>query len=108
MNQDLSEAIKLLEVLENRFLSLTIDDFVNQPEVVDKLDTDMERDRKVVTRLEDKYMKSEGDEADKLSTISGKIIQMQNAIYSVDKSLDRHREYLFDFQEDLYKLKKDK
>ena len=93
-NQDVEKSAKVLELLQNRFLSLTVDDFLTQPQVVDKLDSDMENSSKAVSRLENKYMDSEESAADELSSINGKIIAMQNSIYAISSAVDKFKELL--------------
>ena len=66
-------------MLNNRFLSITIDDFINQPQVVDKLEQDLEKSYKAISRLESKY----GDDEksyNAISDLSNSILKMQNQL----------------------------
>lgn len=79
MNPDIQNSEKVLELLTNRFLSVTVDDLLNQPAVVDKLEADMERAYKAISKLETKY---EDDEKayDQISDLMNKVLKMQNQL----------------------------
>jgi type I site-specific restriction endonuclease len=93
-NQDVEKSAKAFELLSNRFLSLSVDDFLTQPEVVDKLDSDMENVSKAISKLENKYMDSEESVAEELSSINGKIIAMQNSMYAISSAVDKYKNLL--------------
>jgi hypothetical protein len=93
--EDNIEIVNDAEKLNNRFLSLSVDDFLTQPEVVDKLDSDMEIASKTISRLENKYMDSgDSDSADKFSSMNGKIIAMQNSMYAISSAVDKYKNLL--------------
>ncbi len=75
-------------MLNNRFLSVTIDDMINQPQVVDKLEEDLERSYKAISRLESKY--GDDDESyDAISDLSIKILNMQNQLSDFKSAVKR-------------------
>ena len=81
MNPDIQNSKKVLELLNNRYLSVSIDDFLNQPEVVEKLEDDMERAYKAISRLENKYQNDE-DLYDQVSDLMTDVLKMQNQLSS--------------------------
>lgn len=82
MNPDIQNSKKVLELLNNRYLSVTVDDFINQPEVVEKLEDDMERAYKAIAKLESKY--GDDDEAiyNQVSDLMSEVLKMQNQLSS--------------------------
>jgi hypothetical protein len=81
LNPDIQNSKKVLELLNNRYLSVSIDDFLNQPEVVEKLEDDMERAYKAISRLENKYQNDE-DLYDQVSDLMTDVLKMQNQLSS--------------------------
>lgn len=87
MNKDVQDSEKLVELLTNRFLSITIDDFLNQRQVVEKLDDDMDRAYKVIGKLESKYENTDEEIFDKLSDINNTLLSMSNQLYSFKRAV---------------------
>jgi len=77
--QELQQAEKLQELLNNRYLSVTIDVLVNQPQVVEKLEQDLEKSYKAISRLESKYGDNDED-YDIISDLMNKVLKMQNQL----------------------------
>lgn len=79
MNKEVQDSEKVLELLNNRYLSVTIDDLLNQPQVVEKLEVDLERAYKAISKLEVKY---ENDESviDNISDLMNRVLKMQNQL----------------------------
>ncbi len=77
--QEVQQAEKLQELLNNRYLSVTIDDLVNQPQVVEKLEQDLEKSYKAISRLESKYADDDED-YDIISDLMNKVLKMQNQL----------------------------
>ncbi len=77
--QEVQQAEKLQELLNNRYLSVTVDDLVNQPQVVDKLEQDLEKSYKAISRLESKYGDNDED-YDIISDLMNKVLKMQNQL----------------------------
>lgn len=75
-------------MLNNRFLSITIDDLINQPQVVEKLSTDLENTYKAVSKLETKYFDDE-KVADEFSNLVGDIVRMQNILSSLERLVNK-------------------
>ena len=82
MNPDIQNSKKVLELLNNRYLSVTIDDFLNQPEVVEKLDNDMERAYKAISKLESKYGDDDEEIYSQVSDLMTDVLRMQNQLSS--------------------------
>jgi hypothetical protein len=78
-NIEIQNSRKIADMLNNRFLSITIDDFINQPQVVDKLEQDLEKSYKAISRLESKYGNDEKS-YDAISDLSNSILKMQNQL----------------------------
>lgn len=77
--QEIQQAAKLQELLNNRYLSVTIEDLVNQPQVVEKLEQDLEKSYKAISSLESKY--GDNDEDYKvISDLMNKVLKMQNQL----------------------------
>ena len=89
VNEDVAKAEKALEMLNNRFLAVTVDDLINQPQVVDKLDGDLENAYQAVSRLEGRYEDSDIGVADELSTIGSKIVKIQNMLSDIRKAVSK-------------------
>ena len=87
-NQELVKSGKIAEMLNNRFLSITIDDLINQPQVVEKLSTDLENAYKAVSKLETKFFDDE-ELANKFSEVLGDIIRMQNILSSLERLINK-------------------
>lgn len=81
MNPEIENSKKVLELLNNRYLSVTIDDLLNQPEVVEKLEDDMERAYRAISKLETKYDDNE-ELYSEVSDLLVKTIRMQNQLSS--------------------------
>lgn len=81
MNPEIQNSKKVLELLNNRYLSVTIDDLLNQPEVVEKLEDDMERAYRAISKLETKYDDNE-ELYSEVSDLLVKTIRMQNQLSS--------------------------
>ena len=77
--QEVQQAEKLQELLNNRYLSVTIDDLVNQPQVVKKLEQDLEKSYQAISRLESKYGDNDED-YDIISDLMNKVLKMQNQL----------------------------
>lgn len=79
MNPEIENSKKVLELLNNRYLSVTIDDLLNQPEVVEKLEDDMERAYRIISKLETKYDDNE-ELYSEVSDLLVATIRMQNQL----------------------------
>lgn len=82
MNPDIQNSKKVLDLLNNRYLSVTIDDFLNQPEVVEKLDNDMERAYNAISKLEKKYGDDDEEIYNQVSDLMTEVLRMQNQLSS--------------------------
>ena len=82
MNPDIQNSKKVLEHLNNRYLSVTVDDFLNQPEVVEKLEDDMERAYKAIAKLESKYGDDDESIYNQVSDLMSEVLKMQNQLSS--------------------------
>jgi len=89
VNPDVAKAQKALEMLNNRFLAVTVDDLINQPEVVDKLLADLENAYKAVSRLEDRYEETDIGVFDELSNIGSNITRIQNILSDISSLMKK-------------------
>lgn len=88
MNPEIENSKKLADLLNNRYLSVTIDDFLNQKQVIEKLETDLEKAYKALSRLESKYEEDE-DSYDILSDLVNKVLKMQNQLSDFKDAVDK-------------------
>jgi hypothetical protein len=86
----LSKAKRLVEILKNRFLSVTVEDTLINPEQVEKLLNDLDKAEVAIGKLEDTYEGSEED-ADLLSDLSGNCTAMWNYIHSIIEISDKYK-----------------
>jgi len=86
--QEVQQAEKLQEILNNRYLSVTIDDFINQPQVVEKLEQDLEKSYQAISRLESKYGDNDADYKI-ISDLMNKVLKMQNQLSDFKDSVKK-------------------
>jgi len=87
-NQDIEKAKRLVELLNNRYLSVTIDDLLNQQQVVDKLEQDLETSRRALSKLETKY-EDKDKEYKIVSSLFNKVLKMENKLLDFTKAASK-------------------
>ena len=87
-NQDIEKAKRLVELLNNRYLSVTIDDLLNQQQVVDKLEQDLETSRRALSKMETKY-EDKDKEYKIVSSLFNKVLKMENKLLDFTKAASK-------------------